>query len=186
MKTKLTLLLLVVLTRALYAVGNEVIDDIAALQRAGFEFKKVEYGCTERTICFEVQIPPDYASDQYEGRKPFQFAAYIKPEDPDAKGHELIFEKGARLKLSHRKEGTRNSVTVSVLRAEAPGAYLEFHFNHGPRSAPMLVHVPLKAIVAFLDKPPAERPVAVPPVPAAGSKPEGKEKAQPGKEGAPR
>lgn len=186
MKSKLIFILLVVLTRAACAVHNEVVDDIAALQRAGFEFKKSEYYCTEKTISFTVQIPPHYAHRDYDGGKPFDRVAYLKPENPDAKGFDLISAKGTHLDLSHRKEKTGNSVRVSVLLAEAPGAYLEFSFNHGSGHPPMLVHVPLKAIIAFLDKPPAKQAGAGQPAAASGSKSEGPEKAQPVKEAAPR
>jgi hypothetical protein len=157
MKTKLTLLLLVVFTRALFAVHNEVVDDIAALQRAGFGFEKAEDYCTEKTITFEVQIPPHYFSDDYEGGKPFDRVAYLKPENPDAKGFDLIGAKGTQLDLSHRKEKTGNSARVSVLLAEAPGAYLEFTYWRGSGHPPMHVHVPLKAIIGFLNKSQAER-----------------------------
>lgn len=186
MKTKLIFILFIVLVRVACAVHNEVVDDIAALQRAGFDFKKSENRSTEKTICFTVQLPPHFAHRDYEGKKPFQTAAYRKPEDPDAKGFELISAKGAYFALPHTKEKTGNSVSLSVLRSEASGAYLEISFSHGPGTAPMLVHVPLKAIIAFLDQPTAQRAGADQPAAAPGSKPESKEKASPGKESAPR
>ena len=158
MKSIFTLTLFFIFTQFVHAVGNDVVDDIAVLQRVGFNFTKSQFSSTEETIHFTVKIPPHYISGY--GKKTFARAAYFKPEEADAKGPQLISSNGLRLPLDHRNEATGHSLTISILAGEVTGTYLEFTFNQGSGHPPMLVHVPLKAVTDFLAKPARDEDVA--------------------------
>ena len=175
MRPILTSILLFAFTQLSYAVGNEVVDDLAALERIGFSFRQSEhdeYLSSEKTMFFTVGIPSHHVSGY--GKMPFAGAAYFKPEDPGAKGPKLISTNGLKIYLAHADEEVGHSLTLSVLVAEIAGTYLEFCYDRG--KAPMLVHVPLTAIVSHLERPPkaqqggADQPATAPEAEPNGSR----------------
>ena len=104
MRAILTSLLLCASAQLSYAVGNEVVSDIAALERIGFSFsqsKNDEYLSSEKTIFFRVGIPTHHVSGY--GKMPFARAAYFKPEDPGAKAPKLISTKKMSLVLMKKQ-----------------------------------------------------------------------------------
>ncbi len=151
MKSLLVVSLILAFVQALYAVGNVVEDDIAALRRAGFRFENADFSRSGKSVRFTVHIPRSYAFGEL-GEKPFVGAACIKPENADASGPRLIGTPGARFPLVHRDEETGHTLSTSVLVGELSGTYLEFCFNQGSGYPPMLIHVPLKSVVDFLAK----------------------------------
>lgn len=167
MRLPLIVALLFVLAQAAHAVGNVVEGDMEVLRKAGFRFEKSEYGSAGKTLRFTVQIPPSQDFGVL-GVKPFVAAAFIKPEDEEAKGPRLIGSRGTRLPLAHSSEDEGHSLTLSVSTVDSEGTYLEFSFNQGSGHATMLIHVPLKAVIEFLE----QSPKAEPPAAAEETKPE--------------
>ena len=149
MKSALTFILLIVFMQAAYAVNNVVVKDIAALERNGFSFEEADQWSTEKSLGITVVVPPSYTFEEQE-KKPFSWAAYFKPEDSRATGTSLIHAEGLRLPLSHTEEKHGHSLRLSVLTGEAGGTYLEFGFNQGSGHAPMLIHLPVQAVIEHL------------------------------------
>ena len=151
MKVALFVALLMATTQLGKAVGNEVVEDMEVLAQVGFKFEKSTIWSTDKTFGFTAFLPPFYTSGY--GEKPFFSAAYIRPESPELSGPKLISAKGTRMPLAHRAEKAGYSISIQILRREASGAYLEVTYNQGAGNPPMLVHIPIEAIVENLSRP---------------------------------
>lgn len=137
--------LLLILVNVAHAIGNLVMDDIVALERGGFSFKKSE-SPSKKSVRVEVRVPPSYTFQDF-GEIPFVGATYFKPEEASTVGPKLIGAEGLRLPLAHVDEDFGHSLVIRVLSGDSAGSYLEFLFHRGSGFPPMLIHVPLKAVL---------------------------------------
>jgi hypothetical protein len=135
-----------------FGVGNRVFESLEELRKIGFEFTETGIPPSEPLFSFEFKVPKEFKIGDEIGSKPFAGVAFIDTVETVEHGPRLIGSPATRLPIETRKtkDGHHESC-VTVHSARLENCYIEVMFVHDESGqCPMLVHVPIAAIVQQL------------------------------------
>lgn len=158
MKSLLASLVFFSIATACSGVGNREIGDLTVLRRVGFEFTGISAPDGD-TISFDLKMPAEFLVAEDIGTKPFARISLVEFTVPFKPGPNRIGAHSSEEVLKSRKSaGGHDVARVTVRLSKLEKSHLMISFVHpGESQWPLLVHVPLAALVKQLE---AEKAIA--------------------------